>query len=73
MAMVALAPVVVNIPVIVRAANQTDSYLTWAIFGSVAVCSVTTLPMLSRPAGSGPDMYSSWVPRLSSPQFASRP
>ena len=42
-AVVAVAPVVVNTAVIVRAAGQADSYLSWTIFGALVVCGITTV------------------------------
>ncbi len=37
-----LAPVVVNVAVVFRTADQPESYLRWAIFAALAVCGVTT-------------------------------
>ena len=54
-AVVALASVVVNTAVIVRAAGQSDSYLSWSIFGALAICGLTTVLQTVRigPFGTG--------------------
>ena len=38
-----LAPVVVNVAIVFRTANQPESYLSWAVFTALAVCGVTTV------------------------------
>ena len=40
--MIALAPVVVNTAIVIRAADQSESYLSWAVFAALAICGVTT-------------------------------
>ena len=37
-----LAPVVVNVAIVFRTANQPESYLSWAVFAALVVCGITT-------------------------------
>ena len=38
-----LAPVVVNVAIVFRTANQPESYLSWAVFAALTVCGITTV------------------------------
>ena len=38
-----LAPVVVNVAIVFRSANQPESYLSWAVFAALIVCGITTV------------------------------
>ncbi len=43
-----LAPVVVNVAVVFRAADQTESYLSWAVSAALVVCGFTTILQANR-------------------------
>ena len=43
-----LTPVVVNVAIVFRTANQPESYLSWAVFAALVVCGVTTVLQAMR-------------------------
>ena len=43
-----LAPIVVTVAIIMRAADQPDSYLTWAVFSAVLISGAITMLQSAR-------------------------
>ena len=46
--MLIVGPVVVYVATVVRAAERSDSYLSWAVFSSMAICGITTVLQAAR-------------------------
>lgn len=47
-ALVILAPVVLTVVVVIRIAEESDSYLAWAVFAALLVCGATTVLQAAR-------------------------
>ena len=54
-ALITLAPIVLTVVIVVRIADETDSYMSWAAFAALAVSGITTVLQAVRvgPVGSG--------------------
>ena len=71
-ALITLAPIVLTVVIVVRIADGSESYISWAAFAALVVSGVTTVMQAVRVGRIG-GTSSSWAHRGPSLRYASPP